>query len=1386
MKILSFNCRGLASLIKKTSLRRLVDLNQPDIVLLQETLGNSEDTVKILETLLPGWKFVGVDARGRSGGVASGWNMKRCRCDSSWGFQGGVGLDIWDALLGKLVTILNVYGPYLNRAGFWDSLLKMEFFDDRELVLGGDLNLSLGRSEVWGPVAYPDPLANFFIQSFASKNLLDIVPSKVSPTWRNRRVGDQRVAKRLDRFLVSESLANTVEVVRQWVGSGGLSDHSPIFLDYRGRSRKPASPFKFNPSWLKEESFLKLVQDLWVHGNVGNMDFAGVLFCQNLKRIKQATIKWAFDKRAQDEQTLRESEAAIELLLNSSGLGFLDAQHKEDLLSWEKKRNDILCEREATWRMKSRALWLQSGDENTKFFQAYAKGRKCSNTIWGLPSVGGELVTSFEGLAALGVEHFGALFKEQEVASIAEVIQVAQLFPRFVDEETNQKLMGEVTEKELSEVLHSFQKDKSPGPDGWPIEFFLGFLDLVGRDLLAVVEESRLAGFIHGPINSTFIALIPKSGHAEGFDDYRPISLCNCLYKIISKVITRRLKEVLSRHISCEQFGFLEGRQIHEAIGVAQEGLHSMKTLKLKGAVIKIDLSKAYDRVNWLYIRMLLTHLGFSYEFTRWVMACISTVSFAVLINGSASPFFTAGRGLRQGCPLSPLLFLLVAEGLSRFIIAAKRDGSFRGIPISQALYITHLLFVDDILLFCDGSRQSIDTLAAGFRLLHVAAGMLVNIGKSTISSSNLSEEDVRRISESLPYRTMALDAGLKYLGFFLKPNSYLKADWVWLVAKLEKRLLGWSHKWLSRAGRLVLVKSVLEAIPVFWMSLSWIPVGILDQLRKICFAFLWQGKSEQRSLVWVKWKRLAVPKALGGWGLKNIFLFAKALGAKVAWRLIRTQSLWTEVVYHKYIAPSSLLDWIRRVDKALGNCSVVWKALIKNFDLIGSGLVWRVGNGRSARLGLDPWVGSEGAHTLSDGLRRQLRAGGLIFLADVAAPEVSTLWHQGWLTGARIGLHGDYLMEWDHFVARLRGSHIRLSNREDELVWDHHPSGVYTPKAGYIQLNVDVFNRELVWWWKVLWKLSCPSKAKLFMWAVLENKAPTWEVLKRRSFQGPGMCALCRQEEETSVHLFINCGYSRAVWADICNHLGLLVVWEGQSILDAFTCWWEHHYPLFLRALPCIFIWGIWIARNKVIFQDYRTPLETVAAQAVSIVQHYRVPGRECKSRDIRVEQIDKKMPWGYFDGASQENHMRCGGGGILYKNDSHFFKFSAGLGGGSNNYAELMTLRLLLLYALEQGCLSLQVFGDSLLVIEWAKEIQKCNVTRLFPILEEVLLLKQQFFKIYFTHVYRERNRVADGLSKEGTQLTYGTWKIQIIAPTGAFSYYHRPFHEMHREDT
>ena len=189
----------------------------------------------------------------------------------------------------------------------------------------------------------------------------------------------------------------------------------------------------------------------------------------------------------------------------------------------------------------------------------------------------GSATRSFKDLSSLGVKHFKTLFKAPMEAYIAEVIRVAHFFPRYIDEEGNDSIMELVSKEEVEGILKAMQKDKSPGPDGWTVEFFQHFFETLGDDLLAVFKESRRTGTTYKPFDSTFLTLIPKKEDFKSFDDFRPISLFSCIYKIISKLMATRLKPFLSRNISLEQYGFLDGNKIHEVIGVAQDTIHCLK-----------------------------------------------------------------------------------------------------------------------------------------------------------------------------------------------------------------------------------------------------------------------------------------------------------------------------------------------------------------------------------------------------------------------------------------------------------------------------------------------------------------------------------------------------------------------------------------------------------------------------------------------------------------------------------------------------------------------------------------------------------------------------------------------------------------------------------------
>lgn len=158
-------------------------------------------------------------------------------------------------------------------------------------------------------------------------------------------------------------------------------------------------------------------------------------------------------------------------------------------------------------------------------------------------------------------------------------------------------------------------------------------------------------------MNATFIALIPKSSAPSSFNDFRPVSLCNVIYKINAKIIANRLKSVLVEGVTKNQFGFFPGQQILDVIGTSQECLHSMKVNNIKGLMLKLDLKKAYDKVNWIFLRLILLQMGFSLQLVNWIMVGVSSANFAVLINEMASGFFKSQRGMRQRCPLSPFYY---------------------------------------------------------------------------------------------------------------------------------------------------------------------------------------------------------------------------------------------------------------------------------------------------------------------------------------------------------------------------------------------------------------------------------------------------------------------------------------------------------------------------------------------------------------------------------------------------------------------------------------------------------------------------------------------------------------------------------------------------------
>lgn len=266
-------------------------------------------------------------------------------------------------------------------------------------------------------------------------------------------------------------------------------------------------------------------------------------------------------------------------------------------------------------------------------------------------------------------------------------------------------------------------------------------------------------------------------------------------------------------------------------------------------------------------------------------MGCIQSASFVVLINGAPSSFFKASRALRQGCPLSPFLFLIVTEELSYLIKEARSNGLLRKIAASESESITNMLFVDDIFCSLFGSRRNLNFFKGILNLFCRAMGMKVNMEKSCLFLNHCAKAEESSIANTFPTQRKPLSEGLKYLDFNLKLGNYRKEDWSWLIRKVEACIAIWVNGLLSRGGRLVLIKTVLEGILVYWNSIPAILKGALD-IRCPSFCFLWKGQNTQGGPPLVNWFSIVAPKEMGGCGLKNIRLFARALAGRNLWCL--------------------------------------------------------------------------------------------------------------------------------------------------------------------------------------------------------------------------------------------------------------------------------------------------------------------------------------------------------------------------------------------------------------------------------------------------------------------------------------------------------------------
>ncbi|KAL6641391.1 hypothetical protein ACP70R_019572 [Stipagrostis hirtigluma subsp. patula] len=720
-------------------------------------------------------------------------------------------------------------------------------------------------------------------------------------------------------------------------------------------------------------------------------------------------------------------------------------------------------------------------------------------------------------------------------------------------------------------------KEKAPGPDGFTGIFYQVCWNTIKEDIMAALQQlyQRNSQNLEY-LNSAHVILLPKKEISSTVTDYRPISLMHSFAKLFSKLLANRLAARMDDLVGVNQSAFIKKRCIHENFMYVQGVVKELHRKKEKALFVKLDISKAFDTVGWPYLIQLLQKFGFGPRWRAWVSMLFCTASSSFLVNGSAGSPIQHRRGVRQGDPLSPLLFILAMEPLSKMLQLAQQRQILEHMPESKVKFRTSI-YADDAAVFIRPTPSDITVLTATLDVFARATGLRTNMEKTEFFPLNCNESDILALQSSHELQISSFPC--IYLGLPLSHRRLGRSAAQQVVNKVANRLPGWKRDLLNYTGRETLVKSVLSAVPTYFLTALNLPKWAMDKIDRYRRGFLWKGhdiREARGGRCLVNWKLVCRPKKYGGLGIKDLDRFGRSLRMRWYWNMWSTlEKPWKSV--------------IKLTDKA-------------DRSLFFASTLFTVGNGKRTPFWEGNWLMGKAPRNLAPNLYKMAR-----FKHRTVDKE---LCNYAWIRNLKGLPSQDHIDELNILLQALLN--VQLNNEDDKIHWKWTAHGEYTAKSAYEAQFVGAVTMK---WPMIIWKAHAEPKCKFFAWLILHNKANTAEILAIKNWPHNDYCMLCTCMFETTDHLFRDCVFTEALWDRICTvlHLPQLAGTRAQSkdlqqwVHSLVTGASKQDKRRFMGILLYLW-WEIWKERNRRIFNQVEESYLKVSDRVLSDIRCFKL----------------------------------------------------------------------------------------------------------------------------------------------------------------------------------